>query len=100
MTWPGALGAVLKWLPPPTVTSVTTNTGPQAGGANVTIAGSGFTGCSGVLFDTNPATNVSVTNDGSMTCTTPAHAAGAVNVFVITPNSEGAGILVGGYTYV
>ena len=83
--------------PPPTATSVSPAGGTIAGGTNVTITGIGFTGATAVTFGGFAATGVSVVNDTSITATTPAHAAGAVNVSVTTPAGTGTG---GGlYTY-
>jgi len=69
-------------------TSLNPGSGGVAGGTNVTISGSGFVttgnGTATILFDTTPATNVVVVNNGSITCTSPAHAAGAVDVWIIT----------------
>lgn len=70
---------------PPTVTDVTPGNGPAAGGTNVTVSGTNFTGVTGVTFGGTAATNVSVASEVSLTCDTPAHAAGAVSVIVTTP---------------
>lgn len=51
-----------------------------------------------VTFDGTPATDVVVVSDTEITATTPAGAAGAVDVVVTT--SGGAGTLPDGYTYV
>ena len=69
----------------PTVTSVNPATGPTSGGTSVTITGTNFTGATGVTFDGIAATSVAVTNTTTITCTTPAHAAGAVSVVVTNP---------------
>lgn len=74
------------------VTSVTPDTGDAAGGTSVTIAGKGFTGATGVTFDGSSATSLVVVSDTSITCDTPAHAAGAVDVVVTTPGGSGTGI--------
>ncbi|MHC4781006.1 MAG: IPT/TIG domain-containing protein, partial [Planctomycetota bacterium] len=88
--------------PAPTVTTVlnagTTNTGPQAGGTAVTITGTGFhrTIALGgeadtdatVTFDGTAATNVTVVSDTSITCDTPAHAFGDVDVVVTNPDTQ------------
>lgn len=64
------------------VTSITPATGVAAGGTAVTIVGTGLAGVEGVTFGGAAATNVAVVSDTRVTCTTPAHAAGAVNVVV------------------
>ena len=70
---------------PGTVTSITPNIGPVGGGTAVTIAGTMFTGATGVNIGGNPATAVVVVGPTSITCTTPAGVAGAVDVDVVTP---------------
>lgn len=83
---------------PPTVTSCTPDSGSTAGGTPVTIAGQYFTGATGVTFGGDAATSVSVVSDTEITCVTPAHAAGAVDVVVTT--SAGSGTLTNGFTYI
>ena len=82
----------------PDVTSCTPDSGSTAGGTGVTIAGANFTGATGVTFGGDAATSVSVVSDISITCVTPAHAAGAVDVVVTT--SAGSGTLTNGFTYI
>ncbi len=82
----------------PVVTSVVPNEGPTLGGNTVTIHGSGFTGATSALFGGNAATNLSVTNDTTMTVTVPAGNVGSVAVSVTTPG--GTGTLSNAYTYV
>ena len=69
---------------PPTVTSVAANNGPAAGGTAVTITGTNFRKSAnpGVTFGATPATAVVVTSKTTITCITPAHGAGAVDVHV------------------
>jgi acid phosphatase len=64
----------------------------------VTITGSGFASGATVTFGGNPATSVNVVGTASITATTPAHAAGAVNVVVTNPDNQ-SGTLSNGYTY-
>ena len=68
-----------------TAASLTPGVGPELGGTQVTITGSGFLGATGVTFDGTPGTAFSVVNDTTITVTTPAHAPGAVPVIVIDP---------------
>ena len=101
-----ALTAAYTYLPPPTpaLTSVAPASGPTAGGTNVTVNGSGFSedGIPSVYFGGVKATNVIlyVYSDGTgfITCATPSHAMGAVDVVVVNPDGR-AGTLMGGYTY-
>src|SRR5262245_5946937 len=80
-----------------TLTSVTPNTGTNAGGTNVTLAGTNFTGATGATFGGTAATSFVVASSTSITCTTPAHAAGAVTVVVT--KAAGNGTLATGFTY-
>lgn len=72
----------------PAITTVSPAGGLAAGGTNVTISGSGFTGATGVTFGGTAATSVVVVNSTTITCTAPAHAAGAVAVVVAHPNGN------------
>jgi hypothetical protein len=81
----------------PVFTSISVTPGPTAGGNNVTITGSGFTGATSVTFDGIPATNVSVFSATQINATAPGHAAGAVDVAVTTPLGVATGPAA--YTY-
>lgn len=83
----------------PTVSSVSANSGPAAGGTNVTITGTGFVATPTVTFGGQAATNVVFVNSTTITCTTPAHAAGAVDVVVTNPDTQ-TGTGPGAFTYV
>jgi hypothetical protein len=82
---------------PPTVTSVSPNNGPVAGGTAVTITGTNFAAGATVTFGSNAASNVVVVSSTQITATTPAHAAGAATV-TVTVNGQ-AGSLASGFTY-
>ena len=83
----------------PSITGIIPSSGPAAGGTVVTIAGNGLGGPVGtVTFGGVAATGISQVGDPpSYVCTTPAHAAGAVDVTVTT----GGGTVTrpGGFTY-
>jgi len=67
----------------PTVTNVTPNTGPTSGGTMVSVTGSGFCDAtSAVHFGATAAASFAVISDTLLTATTPAHAAGTVDVTV------------------
>jgi hypothetical protein len=83
---------------PPTVSSVSPNTGPTAGGTAVTITGTNFAAGATVTFGGVAATNVVVTSGTQINATTPAGSAGAVAV-TVTVNGQNAS-LTGGFTYV
>lgn len=69
----------------PKITSISPATGVAAGGTTTTILGGGFTGATAVNFASTPGTSFTVVNDGKITVTSPAHAAGAVTVTVVRP---------------
>jgi hypothetical protein len=82
----------------PGVTSISPTSGTTAGGTPVTITGTNFVSGATVTFGGTAATGVTVGSSTSITATTPAHAAGAVNVVVTNPNTQ-TGTLTNGYTY-
>jgi LPXTG-motif cell wall-anchored protein len=63
----------------------------------VTVTGSGFTGATSVTFGGTAATDVDVIDDSTVLVTAPAHAPGAVDVVVTTPDASGTG--AGAFTY-
>lgn len=81
----------------PTVETVVSDNGPSAGGTSVTITGINYLPGSTVTFDGIPATDVIVVDPTEITCVTPAHPLGAVDVTVTTTN--GSGTLTDGFTY-
>jgi hypothetical protein len=82
---------------PPTISKISPNSGSTNGGTAVTITGTNFISGATVTFGGTAATNVTVVSSTSITATTPAHAAGAVNVVVT--DSSGSGTLTNGFTY-
>lgn len=72
----------------PVISSVSPATGPATGGTNVTILGSGFMNGATVSFGGSAATAVTVVSPGQITCTTPAHAAGFVDVVITNPDTQ------------
>jgi glucose/arabinose dehydrogenase len=84
--------------PAPTVTSISPTTGPATGGTPVTIGGTGFLSGATVTLGGTAATSVVVVNSTTITATTAAHAAGAVNV-VVTNTDTQSGTLTSGFTY-
>jgi hypothetical protein len=83
---------------PPTLISVTPDTGPIAGGAVVDLAGMNFRSGATATFDGIPATGVIFVSSTHITATTPAHAAGAVNVTITNPDLQSS-TLVNGFSY-
>jgi len=67
----------------PTVTGVFWAAGPTIGGTGITISGCGFTGATSVKFGTSSAA-FTVVSDSTIKATSPAHAAGVVDITVAT----------------
>lgn len=72
----------------PTVTAVSPGTGSGGGGTVVTITGTNLALATGVMFGTNPATNVSVSGN-TVTATSPS-GTGTVDITVVTPGGTTA----------
>jgi hypothetical protein len=80
------------------VSSVTPGGGLTAGGAPVRISGYAFTPGMRVLFGTAEARDVTLVNSTLITATSPAAAAGTINVQVIRPDGANAS-LTNGFTF-
>jgi hypothetical protein len=87
----------------PAVTGLAPSTGSIKGGTTVVITGSGFTGTTGVAFGAGSgggqASSMTVSSDTQITATSPAHAAGTVNVFVTNPAGTSATVTADRFTY-
>jgi photosystem II stability/assembly factor-like uncharacterized protein len=94
----GTLVNGFTYVPAPTVTSVTPNAGPLAGGTPVTITGTNFQAGATTTFGGASATNVVMVNSTTVTALTPAHAAGSVSVTVTNPDGQ-SGSRSPGFTY-
>jgi hypothetical protein len=82
----------------PTVTSITPNSGPAAGGSRHIVTGTKF--CPGVTATIGGhACTVELLDEQHFALTTPAHAAGALNLVVTNVNAEAA-TKAGFFTYV
>jgi len=82
----------------PAVLSITPAAGPEAGGTDVIITGTGFTGSTEVLFGDNTATDFTVISDNEIAATTPA-GVGLVDVTVAKSDTV-AGTLEDAFTYI
>jgi hypothetical protein len=83
--------------PAPTISTVTPNTGPAAGGTSVVITGTNLDGTTSVKFGTTAGTGLVVNSSTQLTVSTPAGTTGAKDVVVTT--AGGTATKVGGYTY-
>jgi hypothetical protein len=106
VTTPGGTSAIstkdhFKFLP--TVTGLSPNSGSTGGGASVTISGTGFgLGATATVFKfgTTVAKPVSCTSSTTCAVTTPAHAAGTVEVKATVNKASSAKNVPGDqYTY-
>jgi IPT/TIG domain len=90
----GRTGAITPKLPypdvssPPAVLGLSPAAGLAAGGAAVTISGTGFTGATSVTFGGTAATALVVVDANTITVNAPAHAVGTVDVVVTTPKGS------------
>jgi hypothetical protein len=82
----------------PSLSTITPNNGPLGGAASVTLAGSGFVSGASVTIGGSPCTSLSVVSSSTITCKTPVHAVGTVDVVVANPDTQSS-TLTNGYTY-
>lgn len=83
---------------PPSVASLSPASGSTEGGTAVTVKGDLFQPGATVTFGGAAASAVVVSEATTLTCTTPPHPVGSVDVAVSNPDG-GSGTLRGGYTY-
>ncbi|MES1247829.1 MAG: IPT/TIG domain-containing protein, partial [Actinomycetota bacterium] len=88
------------FVPSARVVSVSPSSGPAAGGTTVTIAGTGFTGATGVRFGTVAAKSLTVTSSTSITAVAPAAPAGTVDVTVTNAGGVSAPVAADQFTFV
>ena len=81
----------------PAVTSLSVTSGTTLGATVVTITGTGLTSTTAVTFGGTAGTAITNTSATQISVTTPAHAAGAVDV-VVTSGGQTTTV-TGGYTY-
>jgi hypothetical protein len=84
----------------PTVTALSTTSGPTGGGTLVTITGSNLTGALGIAFGGTAASVFRVNSDSSVTAVSPIAVAGVVDITVTTANGTSATSAADQFTYV
>ncbi|MBV9187045.1 MAG: carboxypeptidase regulatory-like domain-containing protein [Acidobacteria bacterium] len=84
------------FMTPMAITSISPSSGPATGGTVVAINGTGLTNATSVTFGGTAGTNIGYVS-GVLQVTTPAHAAGSVNVVV--NGGFGTATSVNGFTY-
>jgi hypothetical protein len=101
-TYSGTSGAVTftyNAAPAPSVTGLDTNTGPTYGGSIVTITGNYFSGASAVKFGSLDANWYEVLSDNAIEASSPAQAAGTIDVTVSTPTGTSSTSSADHFTY-
>lgn len=93
----GSLANGFTYLDPAPV-SVAPAFGTPKGGTTVTISGTAFDASATCSFDGTVAANITNTSSSQISCETPAHAAGNVNV-TVTNASTSTGSITNGYNY-
>lgn len=84
----------------PSVTGLSTDSGPLGGGQTVTITGTGLNGVTAVSFGSEPATSFAGVSDTKLTAVVPAAAAGTADVTAVTVGGTSATSAADQYTYV
>lgn len=80
------------------VSAVSPDSGAEAGGTRVTLTGTRFVDGVSVTFDGMDAQDIAVVSNTELTCTTPPHAAGTIDVVVTHPGGAST-TLADGFTY-
>ena len=86
-------------LPPPVAASVSPHTGSTGGSTTVSVTGSGFQIGATVTLGGAPVSTLGNGTSTELSFTTPAHAAGSVDVVVRNPDGQSV-TLSGAYTFV
>jgi MYXO-CTERM domain-containing protein len=89
---------LFTYIPAPTVSSVSPNNGPAAGGTSIIISGTDFTNATAVTLGGNAVSALTVLDATSISATTPAGISGPQDVVVTT--AGGTGIGAGLFNYV
>ncbi len=83
----------------PTVSNVSPNRGPDAGGTTVTVTGTNLTGATAVYFGAVHGTSIVVGSATSLTVTSPAQTSATVDITVVTPGGTSLTSAADVYTY-
>ena len=96
---PGCKPAAYTYIAPPKVSAVEPAEGPEAGSTRVTIKGEHLEGATAVRFGSATATEVHVVSATELALKSPTHAAGTVDVVVITHGGESPHETADHFTY-
>src|SRR5665213_95638 len=83
----------------PTVSNVSPNRGPDAGGTTVTVTGTNLTGTTAVYFGAVQGTSIVVGSATSLTVTSPAQTSSTVDITVVAPGGTSLTSAADVYTY-
>jgi len=83
----------------PVVTGITPASGSTSGGTVVTITGFGFSGATAVNFGAAASSGFTVNSNTRITATSPAGAAGSIDITVTTPGGTSATAPADRFTY-
>jgi hypothetical protein len=97
---PAVAGDHFTYVDPPSVTGLNPATGVTSGGTSVAISGSGFSGATAVSFGGTSASSYTVNSAAQITATSPAHAAGPVDVLVTGPYGTSSAVTADLFVYV
>ncbi len=92
-------GAVIYVVPPPTIATITPNTGPGQGGTSVRINGAGFQVGAAVNFGGSSAPTAVVLSPTDIDVIAPVGADGPVNITIVNPDGQSV-VRNNAYTYV
>ena len=81
---PAVTADLFTYVSGPTITSLSRTSGSVAGGTKVTITGTGFSTVHSVKFGTTTASGFTLKSATQIVVTSPAHAAGQVQISVTT----------------
>ena len=79
--------------PPPTLSSITPQSGSISGGTSVTLGGQKFLAGATVTFDGSAASSVQVVDSSTITALTPPHGPGESNVTVTNPDGQSSTLI-------
>ncbi len=83
-------GFTALYFPPPVITGISPPSGSPSGGTTVSITGTGFTGATAVKFGGTAARSFTFNSDTSITASSPALAAGTVDITVTAAGGTSA----------
>ena len=92
------LNNAYTYLDVPTITSISPTVGAVTGGTAVTVNGTNFFQEATIFLGTNACNNLTVISSTVITCTTPANAAGTVDVTITNIDGQTA-TSIGAYTH-